>query len=75
MGPRETTRWVPHIKQYDGLYFVSWKCEKCGYVRNEGWEHTYNGKEQKLKNDVCQGCDRDCTMCGIRFEKEYDFGY
>ena len=32
--------------------------------------HTAKTAEERLKTNLCQDCNRDCTMCGIRLEKE-----
>lgn len=28
-----------------------------------------------VNHEECENCDRDCSTCGIRFEKEYDWRY
>ena len=51
-----TTKWIPKIELHDDLRYIYWSCEKCGYVRSEGWEHTYNGKKPKVT--YCENCGR-----------------
>jgi hypothetical protein len=43
--------------------------EKCGF-------YTFFMNIVNAKNhEECEDCDRDCSTCGIRFEKEYDWRY
>ena len=34
-----------------------WFCSACGYTRNEGWKHTYEGKRPNVC--FCENCGAD----------------
>lgn len=54
---QRTGKWESQHTNIKGDAWIKWSCNCCGYVRNEGWEYTNDGRKPKVF--FCENCGAD----------------